>query len=626
MANGFYQHGDKIIFKKAVLIGFILGLAPALTGAASALTLQEALAQTRENLPSYQAAKNKVESADALYGAALGSYLPSLDASAFRDRHDVDRADYYSSSGYDVTLSYRLFDGKRRASRDIAGFNLEMEREELRKNLLELDYRVKVAFYTALAGREVLDQRKVQLEDAGKDYEVAEGRRSLGAARLSEALQASVRLEQARFNVVQAEGNLRKALSELYSLIGRPEETEGNAEGRLDAGGTVPELKALSDAVLARPEIRQAEIALKKTEQEISNLGNNLIIVLSGQIRRYGPNIPLISRATNLTQGDAEAIANALPAAARVSPSGFKAFPVRRGDTVLKAVAVNGVTPDFGEVRNFEIAEGSPITEEDDRLQRKVALIGRTTAEKLFGEENPVGKTILIWRVPCQIIGVMAEKGTDLAGNDQDNRLFIPLKTFLRDFVNQENVNIIYIQAVSAEAIEPLRGEIEALLRVRHGIRKEMKDDFGVVDLKEVTALKSRAMDLITVLGRIAAAASFLIGALGILSIMILIVNERRVEIGIRRAVGSRKRDIILQFLMESSFISVGGGIIGMAAGFLRFLMSLAIARVLRYPVTVSGLGLLVAFAASALSGIVAGIYPSFKATQIHPVDIIREI
>lgn len=358
-----------------------------------------------------------------------------------------------------------------------------------------------------------------------------------------------------------------------------------------------------------------------KTEQEIANLGNNLIIVVSGQIRRYGPNTALISRATNLTLGDAEAIANTLPATSRVSPSGFRAFPVRRGNTVLKAIAVNGVTPDFGEVRNFEIAAGSPITEEDDRLQRKVALIGRTTAEKLFGEENPVGKTILIWRVPCQIIGVMAEKGADVAGNDQDNQLFVPLKTFLRNFVNKENVNIIYVQAASAEAIDPLRKEIEALLRVRHGIRKEMKDDFTVVDLKEVTALKSQAMGLISVLGRIAAAASFLIGALGILSIMILIVNERRVEIGIRRAVGSRKRDIILQFLMESSFISVSGGIIGMAAG---FLMSLAIAKVLGYPVSVSIPGLLLAFAASALSGIVAGIYPSFKATQIHPVDIIR--
>ncbi len=358
-----------------------------------------------------------------------------------------------------------------------------------------------------------------------------------------------------------------------------------------------------------------------KTEQEIANLGNNLIIVVSGQIHRYGPNTPLISRATNLTLGDAEAIAGSLPAAARVSPSGFKAFPVRRGNTVLKAIAVNGVTPDFGEVRNFEIAAGSPITEEDDRLQRKVALIGRTTAEKLFGEENPVGKTILIWRVPCQIIGVMAEKGADIAGNDQDNQLFIPLKTFLRNFVNQENVNIIYVQAASVEAIGPLRRDIEALLRVRHGIRKDMKDDFSVIDLKEVTALKSQAMDLISVLGRIAAAASFLIGALGILSIMILIVNERRVEIGIRRAVGSRKRDIILQFLMESSFISVSGGAIGMAAG---LLMSLAIARVLSYPASISVRGLLTAFAASVASGILAGIYPSLKATTIHPVDIIR--
>jgi putative ABC transport system permease protein len=128
-------------------------------------------------------------------------------------------------------------------------------------------------------------------------------------------------------------------------------------------------------------------------------------------------------------------------------------------------------------------------------------------------------------------------------------------------------------------------------------------------------------MDLITVLGRIAAGASFLIGALGILSIMTLIVNERRMEIGIRRAVGSRKRDIVLQFLMESSFISLSGGAIGAVAG---LLMSLAIARILGYPASVSALGLLMAFAGSVLSGILAGIYPSLKATTIHPVDIIR--
>lgn len=251
------------MIRKAFFIGFILFVFPALAGTAHALTLEEALDQARKNLPSYQAARKRVEAAEALHGASLGSYLPSLDASAGGERRYTQRGDY-TATGYDVNLSYRLFDAKRGASRDIAGLSLETEREELRKELLELDYRVKVSFFTALAARDVLEQRGVQLEDARKDYEVAEGRRALGAARLSEALQASVRLEQARFNAVQAEGNLRKAIAELFSLIGKPEETGGDVEGRLETGSVPPDLKALNEAVLRRPEILQAEIAMKK--------------------------------------------------------------------------------------------------------------------------------------------------------------------------------------------------------------------------------------------------------------------------------------------------------------------------------------------------------------------------
>ena len=358
-----------------------------------------------------------------------------------------------------------------------------------------------------------------------------------------------------------------------------------------------------------------------KTEQEISSLGENLVIVFSGQIRQHGPRGSLVSRAATLTPTDATAISNALPAATQVSPSGMKAFPIRYRSTVLKAVAVNGVVPNFTEVRNFEIAEGSPLSEDDEINQRKVAILGPTTAQKLFGTENPVGKTILIWRVPCQVIGVTTAKGSDLSGTDQDNQIFVPLKTFLRTFTNQTYLNTIYIQAAGQGAIPSLQSDVAALLRIRHKIADGQKDDFTVVDLKDVNALKNDAMGMIKILGRTAAGASFLIGALGILSIMILIVNERRVEIGIRRAVGSRKRDIILQFLLESSFISVTGGLIGIFAG---ILASLLIARILGYPATISTPGLLISFAASALSGIVAGIYPSAKAIQINPVDIIR--
>jgi putative ABC transport system permease protein len=358
-----------------------------------------------------------------------------------------------------------------------------------------------------------------------------------------------------------------------------------------------------------------------KTEQEIDSLGKNIVIVFSGQLRQHGPRMSLTSRSTNLTRGDADAILRSLAAAAQVAPAGMKAFPVRYRNAVLKAIAINGVTPNFTEVRNFEIAAGSPLTENDDINQRKVAILGPTTAEKLFGSENPVGKTILIWRVPCQVIGVTAAKGADIGGNDQDNQIFVPLKTFLRTFTNQENVNSIYIQAADEEAIPALQNDVGSLLRRRHQIREGEKDDFTVVDLKDVNSLKNDAMGMIKILGRTAAAASFLIGALGILSIMILIVNERRIEIGIRRAVGSRKRDIILQFLLESSFISVTGGLIGIVAG---ILASLLIARILDYPATVSSAGLLFSFGASALAGIVAGIYPSFRAIQINPVDIIR--
>jgi outer membrane protein len=260
------------MWKKAALTGLITGLSLVLANPLSALTLTEALAKARENLPSYQAVKKKVEAADASYKATLGSYFPTLDVSAQKERDYTSSRDY-SSTGYGATLSYNLYNPKRKPTRDIAELNLETQKEELRKNLLELDYRVKVAFYTALAERNILDQSRIQLKNAETDYEVAEGRRRLGVARLSESLQASVRLEQARFNVVQAEGNLNKDLSELYSLIGNSYEDRNLTdlpEGHLESGKAVPAFKPLADAVLKRPEILQAEIALKTAQKNLS--------------------------------------------------------------------------------------------------------------------------------------------------------------------------------------------------------------------------------------------------------------------------------------------------------------------------------------------------------------------
>jgi len=358
-----------------------------------------------------------------------------------------------------------------------------------------------------------------------------------------------------------------------------------------------------------------------KTEQEIDSLGKDLLIVRSGIVRRVGAGTPLMSGATTLTPEDARAIQDSVSSVADLSAAGYKTFPVRYGNTALKGILVNGVEPNFQDIRNFHVREGSFVADQDNLDRNKVAVLGRTVVEKLFGDEDPIGKYILIWRVPFQVIGIMEEKGTDVSGADQDSQIFVPLQTFLKTLVNKTNVNNVYVQVTSGELIPAAKTDIENLLRKRHKIGPGQNDDFAVIDMKDVLALKTQAMDLITVLGRIAAAVSFIIGGIGILSIMILIVNERKLEIGIRRAVGSRKRDIILQFLIESSIISLAGGTIGVFSG---ALLSVALLRVLKYPFTLSLTGLAIAFGASVIVGILAGIYPSKKATQFEPVDIIR--
>lgn len=360
----------------------------------------------------------------------------------------------------------------------------------------------------------------------------------------------------------------------------------------------------------------------KKTEREIENLGKNLLIVRSGIVRRVATGTVLMSEATNLTLEDATAIINSSRFVNSISPSANKTFPVRYKNIALTSVLVVGATENYPEIRNHNLKEGNFITKEDNRKLRKVAVLGTKVKEKLFGEENPIGKHILIFRVPCEVIGIMEEKGVDISGIDQDNQIFIPLNTFMRRFVNKNYINSIYVQVSDTKNIPDAKQEIEQLLRKRHKIREGGKDDFTVIDLKDVTALKSQAVELITVLGRIAAVIAFLIGGIGILSIMILIINERRLEIGIRRAVGSRKRDIVLQFLMESSFISLSGGVVGV---FLGFSASILIFKLANLPFAISVKAILIAFTASVLIGILAGLYPSKKATTIQPVDVIRK-
>jgi putative ABC transport system permease protein len=359
----------------------------------------------------------------------------------------------------------------------------------------------------------------------------------------------------------------------------------------------------------------------KKAQLEVDRLGKDLLIVRSGVVQRFGRGTRYISQEPNFRLGDIEAIANGASSVKAISPASSKTFPVRYKGVVLPAVLVTGVIPNYSAVRSFAVQEGIFITELDNKEQRNVVVLGSRVAEKCFGTEDPMGQYIMLWRFPCQVIGVMEEKGTDLSGLDQDTQVFVPLNTFLHRLVNREFIEAIYVQCLGNQVLDRTKREVEEILRIRHSISNEKKDDFYVVSMKDVTELQTQAMDMIKTLGRTSAVISFLIGSIGILSIMMLIVNERRMEIGIRRAVGSRRRDIGWQFLIESSLIALSGGFFGVLAG---LVITLALFQVFSLPVHVSFTGLIVSFCASIIVGLLGGLYPSQRATAIQPVDTLR--
>ena len=235
-----------------------------------AMSIDDALAMARQYLPTLKASQLQVKSSEALYKASLSPYFPSLDATTTNQRFYTSPTDYNQST-YDVTLSYTLFDGGRSmANKDIAKSNLAFSGQGAARTLLDLEFSVKAAFYTTMARKMILEQRQIQLKDAEKDHEVAQGRHRLGVAKLSDVLQASVRLEQARYNIVQAEGDLSKWIAELNSLLGRPLATDYDLEGSLDFFLRLPERKLLAQAAMERPEIKQAEISVKVSQSNVT--------------------------------------------------------------------------------------------------------------------------------------------------------------------------------------------------------------------------------------------------------------------------------------------------------------------------------------------------------------------
>jgi len=370
-------------------------------------------------------------------------------------------------------------------------------------------------------------------------------------------------------------------------------------------------------AVIAMVAIGEGAKALVK--QQIASLGTNLLIILPGTVTVGGARTGLGGR-QSLTDSDAKAIMNQIPIVTGASPVLRQVQQVIGGEQNW-STPVQGVAPEFQQIREWKMADGRFITQADIDSTAKVALIGQTVAYNLFGDENPIGNVIRIKKIPFQIVGVLDIKGQSSSGTDQDDTVMVPYTTMMKRIMGVTYIQQITVAAASADLTEQAKNQITLLLRERHRIRPGMDDDFMIRNLSDIAEAASNSATVMAILLGSIASVSLLVGGIGIMNIMLVSVTERTREIGIRMAVGARSRDILLQFIVEALVMAAIGGALGIAIG---IASSDIIHRVMEWPVLVRPDVVLIAILVSGGVGIFFGFYPAKKAAHLDPIDALR--
>jgi putative ABC transport system permease protein len=363
-----------------------------------------------------------------------------------------------------------------------------------------------------------------------------------------------------------------------------------------------------------------SEAMVRKAEIEVEKLGPNLFMAGAGRIA-FGRGDGGRGAAKTFTMADAEALLAGLPAAAQGAPYVASTMPVRfeRSRVMCQLVAT---TSNYPFVRNFTPQYGRFFTQEELESKAKVCVLGRKIADRLFHEpEAALGKFVFVFRAQLLVIGVMEEKGADISGTDQDEQVFTPITTFMRRMANQIWISGVYVQLESEAAADPSKSSATAMLRSRHRISQGQREDFSVLTAKDTMVLKQQALDLVGTLGFISSSLSFAVGGLGILSIMILLVRARRLEIGVRRAMGARRVDIVRQFLFESGLMSVAGGGMGVLCA---LALLLVVYRLGDFPYVFDLALIAQALGGSAVLGLAAGAYPAWQAANVEILEVLR--
>jgi len=362
--------------------------------------------------------------------------------------------------------------------------------------------------------------------------------------------------------------------------------------------------------------------ASEQIAAQIASMGSNLLTIQPGSITSSGIRMGMGSQST-LTMDDAEAIQSDCPAVAEASPFHHGVAQIVYGN-LNWSTEVNGTTPNMLVVRDWEVGSGRMFTSDDVRSSAKVAVLGQTVVDNLFGGMDPIGRTIRIKKVPFRVIGVLVPKGQSAHGRDQDDTVWVPVTTakkklFGTPFLGQ--VAHILVKAKSLELLGPAEQQVRDTLRQRHRITGRQDDDFNVRNLTQMMQSAQQSTKVMTLLLGAIASVSLLVGGIGIMNIMLVSVTERTREIGIRMAIGAKTWDIRLQFVTEAVILSLIGGITGIIVGLCG---SIVISMLAGWTTVVSPASAFLAFIFSGVVGIFFGFYPAYKASLLDPIDALR--
>jgi putative ABC transport system permease protein len=364
--------------------------------------------------------------------------------------------------------------------------------------------------------------------------------------------------------------------------------------------------------------------AQARLDEQIRSIGSNLMLVVAGSATTRGVRSGGGSNVT-LTEDDALALQHEIPAVQAAAATWGRNMHVVHGN-LNWGTHVQGATPEWLEVKDWPLVEGRPITAEDHRTAAKVVLVGQTAAHNLFGDGSPLGLTLRINRVPFTVVGVLDRKGQNIWGRDQDDTVMVPLSTarqklFGRIHGRPRAIWVITVKIREGEDFANAQMQIRDLLRQRHGLPPDRDDDFRLRNPYEVAETHAETSRVMTQLLAAIGAISLLVGGIGIMNIMLVSVTERTREIGLRMAVGARRRDILAQFLVEAVILSLIGGVIGIAAGLGG---SGAINYFAEWDTQIEVEAILVAFGFAAAIGVLFGIYPARKAARLDPIEALR--